>query len=198
MSGTLLVATTNRGKLRELEASVLGLSLRSLSEFPGLREVEEDADTFEGNASKKALEYAKATGLPALADDSGLCVDALGGRPGVYSARYAPGDDAERVRKLLRELQGVPDAQRGASFVCALCLAFPDGRAVVELGRCEGRITHAPAGHGGFGFDPVFLVPGLGKTFAELPHEEKHALSHRGQALARMRPHLLALRERPA
>jgi len=193
VSAPLLVATTNAGKLRELEASVEGLTLRSLRDFPGLPEVEEDADTFEGNARKKALAYARATGLPALADDSGLCVDALGGRPGVYSARYAPGDDAARVRKLLLELKTVPEAQRGASFICALCLAFPDGRTVLEVGRCEGRIATAESGSGGFGFDPIFLIPALGKTFAELTHEEKLARSHRGQALAKLGPALRAL-----
>jgi XTP/dITP diphosphohydrolase len=196
VSGVLLVATTNPGKLRELQASVEGLVLRSLRDFPGLAEVEEDADTFEGNARKKALVYAKATGLPALADDSGLCVDALGGRPGVYSARYAPGDDAARVAKLLGELGQVPDEARTAAFVCALAFAFPDGRVVTEEGRCEGRIARAPRGSGGFGFDPVFEDPVSGKTFAELTHEEKHARSHRGRALAKMRPRLLLLRER--
>lgn len=193
MSGQLLVATTNAGKVRELAASVEGLTLRSLRDFPELPEVEEDLDTFEGNARKKALAYARATGLPALADDSGLCVDALGGRPGVYSARYAPGDDAARVQKLLAELQDVPEEARGASFVCALCLAFPDGRTTLELGRCEGRIARAPRGSGGFGFDPVFFVPELGKTFAEFTHEEKHARSHRGRALAKLRSTLQAL-----
>lgn len=194
MKGALLVATTNPGKLRELQASVEGLPLQSLRDFPGLLEVEEDQDTFEGNARKKALAYARATGLAALADDSGLCVDALGGRPGVYSARYAPGDDAARVEKLLLELAEVPDPARTAAFVCALSLAFPDGRVITELGRCEGRIAKAPKGEGGFGFDPVFVDPESGKTFAELTHEEKHARSHRGRALARMRPHLLLLR----
>jgi XTP/dITP diphosphohydrolase len=189
----LLVATTNEGKLRELAALVPELRLRSLREFPGVPVVDEDADTFEGNARKKAVEYARATGLPALADDSGLCVDALDGRPGVLSARYAEGDDAARVRKLLGELRGVPDEKRGAGFVCALALASPDGTAVVERGECRGRIAHGPRGAEGFGYDPVFLIPELGMTFGELNREEKAGLSHRGRALAKMRPHLLAL-----
>lgn len=193
MSRTLLVATTNAGKVRELAASLTGYTLKSLRDFPGLPEVEEDADTFEGNALKKALAYAKATSLPALADDSGLCVDALDGRPGVLSARYAEGDDAARVAKLLGELRGVEDAARGAAFVCALALAFPDGRSHLELGRCEGRITHAPRGEGGFGYDPVFLVPELDRTYAELSREEKHARSHRGRALALLLPKLPVL-----
>ena len=190
----LLVGTTNRGKLAEIGELVEGLPLRSLRDFPGAPDVEEDADTFEGNAEKKALAYAKATGMPALADDSGLCVDALGGRPGVYSARYAEGDDAARIEKLLGELANVPEDRRGAKFVCALCLAFPDGRKLTTRGECHGVITHAPRGTGGFGYDPIFFVPELNKTFAELTRDEKSARSHRGRALAQMRPHLLDLR----
>lgn len=195
MSGArLLFATRNAGKVRELEALVGGaVKVASLKEYPELSEVEEDQDTFEGNARKKALAAAAATGLPALADDSGLCVEALGGRPGVYSARYAPGTDRDRCEKLLEELRQVPDERRGAAFVCALCLAFPDGRTVVERGRCEGRIGHRPRGEGGFGYDPVFVVGALGRTMAELAPEEKSAISHRGVAFARMRPHLVKL-----
>jgi XTP/dITP diphosphohydrolase len=189
----LLVATTNAGKLREFGAQVQGLTLRSLRDFPGVPTVEEDAQTFEGNAQKKAVEYARATGLATLADDSGLCVDALGGRPGVYSARYVEGSDADRVAALLRELEGVPEARRGAAFVCALALAMPDGKVVTELGECRGRIALSPSGEGGFGYDPIFLLPELGKTFAQLTVTEKGPRSHRGRALARMAPHLSAL-----
>ena len=196
MSGgaRLVFATRNAGKVRELEALLEGaLEVASLSEYPELPEVEEDQDTFEGNARKKALAVAAATGLPALADDSGLCVEALGGQPGVYSARYAEGTDRDRCEKLLGELRGVPDERRGAAFACALCLAFPDGRTVVEHGSCEGRIGRAPRGEGGFGYDPLFVVGGTGRTMAELAPEEKSAISHRGAAFARMRPHLLEL-----
>lgn len=192
--GQLLFATRNEGKVRELQELVgNALEVASLRQYPELPEVEEDADTFEGNARKKALAAAKAAGLPSLADDSGLCVEALGGRPGVYSARYAEGTDRERYRKLLAELDGVPDERRGAAFVCALCLAFPDGRTVVEHGRCEGRIGREPRGEGGFGYDPIFLVEATGKTMAELAPGEKSKISHRGRAFERMRPHLLAL-----
>ncbi|HZN94359.1 MAG TPA: RdgB/HAM1 family non-canonical purine NTP pyrophosphatase [Myxococcales bacterium] len=191
----LVFATRNEGKLRELRDLVGdALEVSSLREHPEAPEVEEDADTFEGNARKKALAAAAGTGLPALADDSGLCVEALGGRPGVYSARYVAGTDRDRYQRLLEELREVPDERRVAAFVCALCLAFPDGRTVVEHGRCEGRIGHAPRGEGGFGYDPVFVVEGKGgRTMAELAPEEKSAISHRGVAFARMRPHLMKL-----
>lgn len=189
----LLFATTNAGKLRELRGLVGdAVEVVSLKDLPPVPEPEEDGVTFEENAAKKARAYAEATGLPALADDSGLCVDALGGRPGVYSARYAEGDDRARYEKLLGELSGVPEAQRTAAFVCALCFARPGGAApLIEVGRCEGRIGHAPRGSHGFGYDPVFLLT-ADKTMAELTSEEKASLSHRGAAFRKMRPHLLA------
>jgi XTP/dITP diphosphohydrolase len=188
----LLFATTNAGKLKELRLLVAGspLEVVSLAELPPLPEVEEDGATFADNAAKKARAYRDATGLAALADDSGLCVDALDGRPGVHSARYAP-DDASRIARLLRELSSVSVEARGAHFECALALALPGGELVLERGRCEGRITAAPRGAHGFGYDPVFEAQG-GKTLAELTAEEKSALSHRGRAFAAMRPHLLA------
>ncbi|MCP3103824.1 XTP/dITP diphosphatase [Myxococcus sp. K15C18031901] len=190
----LLFATTNKGKVRELRELVGdAVEVVSLADLPPVPEPEEDGDTFEANAVKKALEYARATGLPALADDSGLCVDALDGRPGVLSARYAPGDDKARYEKLLAELTGVPDARRGASFRCALALAWPDGRTHVEEGRCEGRIGHAPRGSHGFGYDPVFVFPDSGRSMAELTSEEKSAISHRGAAFRKMKSRLLAL-----
>jgi len=189
----LLFATTNAGKLTELRHLLgEGTQVLSLADFPGVPEPVEDGVTFEDNARKKALEYAKATGVWTLADDSGLCVDALDGRPGVYSARYAPGDDKARYEKLLGELSGVPDEQRGAAFECALCLASPEGETRVEVGQLRGRIGHGPKGSHGFGYDPVFLVPELGRTVAELSREEKSRLSHRARAFEKMRPHLLA------
>jgi XTP/dITP diphosphohydrolase len=190
----LLFGTTNEGKLAELRALVGGgLEVLSLRDVPPPGEVVEDGETFEANARKKARAYAQATGLPALADDSGLCVDALNGGPGVLSARYAPGTDADRVAKLLRALSGVPASQRGAAFHCALCLCLPDGREWTTEGECRGLITEVARGQGGFGFDPVFEVPGLGKTFAELSRDEKGEWSHRGKALRAMLPTLRAL-----
>jgi XTP/dITP diphosphohydrolase len=176
----LVFATTNLGKLAELRELVTGLDVVSAADAaPGL-EVDEDRDTFAGNAEKKAREFLKVTGLPSLADDSGLCVDALGGRPGVLSARYAP-TDAERIEKLLAELNGV--ANRRARFVCALCLARPDGTLETAEGTCEGEILAAPRGTQGFGYDPIFLIPSLGKTLAELARPQKAGLSHRGMAM---------------
>jgi XTP/dITP diphosphohydrolase len=149
-------------------------------------EVEEDGVTFLANAQKKAREYAAASGLPAMADDSGLVVAALGGRPGVGSARYGgPGlDEAGRWKLLLQEMEGVSD--RRAEYVCVLALARPGGPAArVFMGRCEGRIGRHPEGSGGFGYDPVFVMPD-GRTMADLPEQEKDVLSHRGRAVAEM------------
>ena len=198
MKPRLLFATSNAGKVRELRGMVGDLlEVVSLRELPPIPEPVEDGATFEANAEKKARAYADASGLPALADDSGLCVDALGGRPGVHSARYAEGDDRARYEKLLTELKDVPDAERTAAFVCALCLAMPGGgRPVLEVGRCEGRIGHAPRGSHGFGYDPVFVLPG-GRSMAELTSEEKAPLSHRGAAFQKMRAHLVALARAP-
>ena len=192
MNRRLLFATTNPGKLRELQALGEGLTVLSLADFPGLPEVDEDQETLEGNARKKALTYARLTGVTSLADDSGLCVDALGGRPGVQSARYAPGPDRARIDKLLEELREVSDAHRGASFQCALCLCAPDETLVLEVGRCEGQVLRAPRGSGGFGYDPILFVPSLGKGMAELTLEEKARVSHRGQAFRRIQPTLAA------
>jgi XTP/dITP diphosphohydrolase len=194
MKPRLLFATTNAGKLKELRGLVgEAVEVVSLKELPPIPEPVEDGATFEANAEKKARAYAEASGLPTLADDSGLCVDALGGRPGVYSARYAPGDDRARYQKLLGELEGVPEERRTASFQCALCLAIPRGAAHIEVGRCEGRILMGPRGEHGFGYDPVFFIPRLGKTMAELTSEEKAGVSHRGEAFRRIRPVLLGL-----
>jgi XTP/dITP diphosphohydrolase len=201
-STRLLLATRNRGKVAEFRAllgAVPGLELVGLDDVPPLPEVLEDGDSFEANAVKKALSIARDAGLPVLADDSGLEVDALGGAPGVFSARFAgPGaTDADNNRKLLDLLQDVPRARRTARFRCVLALAepadFPPGAALVRLERgvCEGRILSAPAGSHGFGYDPVFLPDGHARSMAELSAREKNRISHRALAAARMREFLL-------
>ena len=183
----LVFATGNRGKLREV-AEILapaGVTVLGSAEVAPGWSVVEDGETFAANARRKAESLARATGLPALGDDSGLEVAALGGRPGVRSARYAGehATDAENTVLLLRELADVPDDARAAAFRCALVLAWPDGRSVEAEGRCDGRIARAPHGEGGFGYDPVFVDPASGRTFAELPGEAKNAFSHRRRAL---------------
>lgn len=188
---TLVFATTNPGKLAELRGLLgEGHTVLEAGDVPSVLEVEEDRDTFHGNAAKKALAYCEASGLSALADDSGLCVDALGGRPGVHSARYAP-SDRERLAKLLAELEGV--SNRAAHFVCVLALAVPGQSVTFAEGRCVGTIADAPRGNEGFGYDPVFLLPS-GLALAQLTREQKAQVSHRGQAFRAMRPQLLALR----
>lgn len=193
----LVIATRNAGKIREFEdlAHGLGLTLRSIEEFPEAEDPEETGATFRENAEIKARAAAEATGLWALADDSGLCVDALGGGPGVRSARYAMGGDEARWQKLLGELSGVPAGKRQAAFVCSLVLVSPGGQVHAEEGRCEGRITDAPRGAHGFGYDPVFEVAddAQGRTMAELSTAEKRAVSHRGRAFAALKPHLVRL-----
>jgi XTP/dITP diphosphohydrolase len=189
----LVFATTNAGKLAELRVLCPpGVEVVSAADV-SLPEVLEDGATFAENAQKKALSALAATGFAALADDSGLCVDALGGRPGVLSARYAPGSDADRVARLLEELAQVPGGARGASFQCVLCLALPGGKTVEAEGECRGTITRTPQGKGGFGYDPVFLLPS-GQTMAELSGDEKARVSHRGLAFARLAPALAKLR----
>jgi XTP/dITP diphosphohydrolase len=184
----LVLATRNRKKRAELEAILapLGLRVHTLDEFPEVPEVVEDGATFEANARKKARAVAEATGLVALADDSGLEVDALGGLPGVHSARFAgePADDARNNQLLLERLRDVPPERRGARFRCVIAVAVPGGETFVAEGSCEGRIGCEPAGEGGFGYDPLFIVDGYGQTFAQLPPEVKHRISHRGRALA--------------
>ena len=186
----LVFASSNAGKIRELQALLGdGWLVKSAKDFPEIPEVDEDRDTFEGNAAKKAHTFAKATGLWALADDSGLVVDAMGGRPGVYSARYAP-TEAERIEKMLGELKGVPPEKRTARFVCSLCLASPSGEERLTRGTCEGAIGFERKGSHGFGYDPIFVLPN-GKTMSELSVDEKSALSHRGQAFHAMLPEIL-------
>jgi XTP/dITP diphosphohydrolase len=195
-------ATRNPGKLVELRELLPGLDVLGVDEAAqrirrAIPEVEEDADTFTGNAVKKALEVSRATEFPALADDSGLEVDALGGAPGVWSARYAgTGGDAANNAKLLVALRDVPPARRTARFRAVLALADvtgPLGDAVITAeGVCEGVVLDAPRGTGGFGYDPLFLVPELGQTFAELGVGPKGERSHRARAMQAMRPELLA------
>jgi len=183
----LVVATRNPGKLREIRHLLegVGIAVRGLEGFPELPEVVEDGETFAANAAKKAETIARLTGRPCLADDSGLTVAALGGEPGVHSARYAgsQGDDAANNARLLRELAGVPDGRRQAAFCCVMALAAPGQPTAFFEGRVAGQILHAPRGQGGFGYDPLFLVDGLGQTMAELALDEKNRISHRGQAL---------------
>jgi XTP/dITP diphosphohydrolase len=191
----LVIASGNAGKVREFAALLADLPLEVRPQPEGL-EVEETGATFAENARLKAEAVARATGCWALADDSGLAVDALGGAPGVLSARYAP-SDAERIARLLAELAaaGASEApSRGAAFIAALALADPSGmvRLAVE-GRCEGVITTAPRGDGGFGYDPVFLVPELGLTFAEMDKATKGRVGHRGRAFALLEPELRRL-----
>ena len=185
--GRLVVATRNPGKVRELERLLGGLGLELVSAADlGLPEVDETGETFEANAILKAEACMQASGLPALGDDSGLEVDALGGAPGVRSARYAgPAADARaNVEKLLRALEGVPAAERTARFRCVLALARPDGQRLLATGTCEGAIALGPRGEGGFGYDPVFLVGD--RTLAEVTDAEKDARSHRGRACAEL------------
>lgn len=192
----IVVATRNAGKLREFEQLLapLDIRVRAISEFPDAVDPEETGATFEENAVLKARAAAAASDRWALADDSGLCVDALGGAPGIHSARYAPGDDAARRRKLLDALSGVDaGTERTAAFVCVLALVSPDGAEThVATGRSPGRIARQERGSGGFGYDPVFLVEGdpAGRTMAELSSDEKHAISHRGRAFVTMLPKL--------
>ena len=187
----LVLATRNRGKIAEIRELLegFGIVLPTLADFPNVPEVVEDGETFEANARKKAEVVARCTGLPALADDSGLEVDALDGAPGVRSARFA-GDHAtytENNKKILRLMKEVPCEKRTARFRCALALAFPD-RSVQKLeDTCEGRITEQPQGENGFGYDPLFFFPELGKTFAQISRRKKGKISHRGRALKQLK-----------
>ncbi len=191
----IVLATHNRGKRREWQELLDGLPITLLlpEEVGAAGDVEESADTYLENARLKARALVARTGLPALADDSGLEVDALDGAPGVRSARYVLGNDEVRYRSLLRALEGVPPERRSARFRCVAVLSLPDGREWVAEGVSEGVIALAPAGEAGFGYDPVFYVPELGKTFAQLSSEEKNRISHRGRAAQALRPILEAL-----
>lgn len=188
----IVLATRNRDKAQEIAAllSGLGIKIRMLAEFPEVPEVVEDGETCEANAVKKAVAVARHTGLVAVADDTGLAVDALGGRPGVYAARYA-GERAtyeDNWRKLLGELAGVPREHRTARFITVAAIAGPSlEKAEVVEGVLEGLIAEAPTGTNGFGYDPVFFVPELGKTLAELTPDEKNRISHRARAFGKVR-----------
>ncbi|HSR10893.1 MAG TPA: XTP/dITP diphosphatase, partial [Thermodesulfobacteriota bacterium] len=181
-----LIATRNRGKLREIGAILapLGWNILSLNDFPGVPEIEEDRPTFAGNAEKKAAEAARFTGKLTIADDSGLVVDALRGRPGVFSSRYAGENatDEDRYQKVLSEMAAIPRERRQAAFVCAIAISFPEGRIETVEGEIRGEIAPVPRGDNGFGYDPIFLIPDLGKTMAEIGPEIKNRISHRARA----------------
>ncbi|MBA8889649.1 XTP/dITP diphosphohydrolase [Dokdonella fugitiva] len=191
-SSRLVLASGNRGKLVEMREILAGLDLELVAQSElGIADADEIATTFVENALLKARQAARASGLPALGDDSGLCVDALGGAPGLYSARYAGahGDATTNIAKLLDALRDVPDDERTAHFHCTIVLlrSADDPAPLVAEGRWHGRILHAPRGSGGFGYDPVFLDPALGAGAAEIDPATKNRVSHRGLALARLR-----------
>ena len=200
MAHTLLLATRNKGKIEEfrriLEAVAPGaINLVGLEEFPELHDVIEDGSTFEENALKKAREMSLATGLPAIADDSGLCVDALHGDPGIFSARWAGnhGDDAANTAKVLGQLAQTRDEERRAHFTCVAALYLPDGRSHCEEARFQGWILHEPVGDHGFGYDPIFRPDGLDISSAQMSAEDKDAISHRGKSLRAIAPHVITL-----
>ena len=186
---TLVIATGNPGKTAEIRDLLkdFPINIKNLDDFGPIPPVVEDGDTFDENAYKKSSFVSKVLGYPALADDSGLVVDALDGAPGVYSARYAGEDatDVQRYAKLLEEMKG--QSNRKAAFECVISLAVPTGAALTYEARCEGLITEEPAGDGGFGYDPVFYYPPLKKTFGQLSREEKGRVSHRGKALQELK-----------
>lgn len=186
MDNIIVLATNNKNKLKEIQEILkdFPVAIKSLSDFGPMPEAVEDGETFDDNAYKKALHYAKVLGVPCLADDSGLVVDALDGRPGVYSARYSGPEatDWKNCEKLLGEMEG--QTNRSAHFVCVLSLATPAGPALTWEGRCNGELIAERRGEAGFGYDPIFFSPDLGKTFAEASMAEKSAISHRGRALA--------------
>lgn len=185
----LVIATGNKGKAVEIEALLKNfpINIKNLGDFGPIPSVVEDGTTFDENAYKKSSFTARILGFPALADDSGLEVEALGGAPGVYSARYGDENstDEDRYRKLLKEMEG--KANRKAAFVCVVSIAVPSGPALTYEARCEGLVTESPAGSNGFGYDPIFYYPPLKKTFAQMTREEKSEVSHRGKVLREIR-----------
>ncbi len=196
----LLLATRNKGKIEEfrriLEDIAAGqIELVGLDQFPNLHDVDETGSTFEENALLKAREMCEASGIPAIADDSGLCVDYLNGNPGIFSARWAGshGDDRANTAKVLASLADVPDEKRGAHFICVAALALPDGRTHVEEGKFEGWILREPIGDQGFGYDPIFRPDGYAISSAQMSAEEKDAISHRGKSLRAIAPHVSTL-----
>lgn len=190
----VVLATRNAGKLAELRRILApaGIELVGLDDVPPYEPAPETAETFAGNALAKAREAVEHTGLPAVADDSGLTVDALNAMPGVLSARWAGrhGDDRANLELLLAQLADVPDARRGAAFLCAAAFALPDGDEDVVEGELRGRLLHSPRGTGGFGYDPIFVPDGGQRATAELSPEDKDAISHRGQAFRALAPRL--------
>ena len=207
MAKKILVASTNPGKIAELRA-MLDLDVRwvGLSDFAGIGEIEEDGARFVENARKKATGYAKATSLLTIADDSGLVVDALGGAPGVKSARFSGEKlkeedrtliDHRNIAKVLKLLEGVPKEKRTARFVCCLCLASPEGVLIETQGKLEGLIAEKEIGENGFGYDPILFVPHLNRTVGQLTAKEKNAISHRGNAIRKLKPLLAQLLETP-
>ena len=201
MNRKILIATTNPGKAAELEAMLdLDVTWLSLTDFPNTPEVKEDGATFSENARKKATGYAKATGLWTIADDSGLVIDALDGAPGIESARFSGEKDKDRtlidhknIAKALKLLKGIPTEQRTARFVCSLCLAESEQILIETQGTLEGLITEKEIGNNGFGYDPIFFVTNLKKTVAQLTPEQKNAISHRGNAIRKLKPLLSKL-----
>ncbi len=187
----VVIATRNPGKLREIQAilSPFSLKILSLMDFPGIPEVLEDGATFAENAGKKAMTIARSTGRLSIADDSGLAVVALQGRPGVFSSRYAGENatDQQRCQKLLEEMAEIPQGQREAAFLCVIAVALPSGKMQMVQGECRGSIAFAPRGKHGFGYDPIFCVPEFGKTMAELEPEVKNRISHRARALEQLK-----------
>jgi XTP/dITP diphosphohydrolase len=200
MSHKLVLATRNQGKITEfrriLDALAPGaIELIGVDQFPDLVDVEETGSTFEENSLLKARYTSHATGLPAIADDSGLCVDALNGDPGIFSARWAGehGNDRANLEKVLDQLKDIPDDKRTAHFMCVASLVLPDGRHQVAEGRFDGHILHAPVGDNGFGYDPIFQPVGLSISSAQMSAEEKDVLSHRGKSLRSLAPHVIHL-----
>jgi XTP/dITP diphosphohydrolase len=193
---TVVLASHNAKKLAELrrilEPLVPGIEVLGLDDVGPYEEPAETEPTFEGNALIKARACLSATGLPSLADDSGLCVDALNGMPGVLSARWSGAGDEANNALLLNQLGDVPDERRGATFRCAMAFCLPDGTEVVETGEMAGHILHAERGDGGFGYDPLFAADGYDVSTAELPPDEKDRISHRGKALVAIAPHVVA------
>lgn len=192
MKKTVILGTRNKGKVREFQ-NLLGNEAFTLLSWQDIAQpisVVEDGETFLENAMKKAEATARITGEPSIADDSGLEVDSLQGRPGIHSARYAGPEatDEKNYRKILAELKGVPREHRGARFVCVIALCLPNGKREWVEGECRGIITEAPSGKQGFGYDPIFFYPEMGKTFAELSAEEKNRVSHRAEAIRKLRP----------
>ena len=192
----LVLATKNSGKVIEFERILLELGAKDLEvigldKFPEIGDIEETGSTFEENALLKARTICKLTGLPALADDSGICVDALGGAPGLYSARYSGKGDAANNQKLLHELRDVPDEKRGAYFICVAAFVRPDGFEKTMEGRFYGSILHQPIGDGGFGYDPLFKPKGMELSSAQLSAAQKDAISHRGIAMRAIAPYII-------